>query len=90
MMEYVPRKSLVDALSALRSRLNEAGSVLLFITRRNLLMRPLIGRWWDANLYEVAELEESFRLAGFSSIAFGTFPFPYHHLSLWGHVIEAK
>lgn len=37
MMEYVPRKSLVDALSGLRSRLNEAGSVLLFITRRTCI-----------------------------------------------------
>ncbi len=90
MLEYVPRKRLVDALSGLRSRLNESGSVLLFITRRNWLVRPLIGRWWDANLYDAAELEDSFRLAGFSTIAFGKFPFPYHYLSLWGHVIEAK
>ena len=90
MMEYLPRQFFVDALRGLRSRLNEAGSVLLFITRRNWLMRPLIGRWWDANLYTAAELEESFRLAGFSTIAFGKFPFPYHHLSLWGHVVEAK
>ncbi len=90
MMEYVPRKSLVDALSNLRSRLNEAGSVLLFITRRNWLTKLLIGRWWHANLYEAAELEESFRLAGFCTIVFGKFPFPYRHLSLWGHIIEAK
>ena len=90
MMEYLPRQSLVDALRGLRSRLNEAGSVLLFITRRNWLMRPLIARWWDANLYEATELEDSFRLAGFSTITFGTFPFPYPHLSLWGHVIQAK
>ncbi len=90
MMEYIPRKSLVDALSNLRTRLNEAGSALVFITRRNWLTRPLIGRWWDANLYGAAELKKAFRLAGFSTIAFGRFPFPYHHLSLWGHVIEAK
>ena len=90
MLEYLPRESLVDALSNLRTRLNEVGSVLLFITRRNWLTRPLIGRWWDANLYEAAELKESFRLAGFSTITFEKFPFPYQHLSLWGHVIVAK
>jgi SAM-dependent methyltransferase len=90
MMEYLPRERLVDALQGLRSHLNEAGSILLFITRQNSLMKPLIGRWWDANLYNIEELEESFRLAGFSTIAFGSFPFPYKHLSLWGHIIDAK
>jgi ubiquinone/menaquinone biosynthesis C-methylase UbiE len=90
MMEYIPRKSLLDALSELRSRLNEAGSLLLFITRRNWLTKPLIGRWWDANLYAAAELEETFRLAGFANITFGKFPLAYRHLSLWCHIIEAK
>jgi cyclopropane fatty-acyl-phospholipid synthase-like methyltransferase len=90
MMEYIPRERLVGALKGLRSRLNEEGSITLFITRQNWLMRPLIGHWWDANLYQAAELEESFRLAGFSTIVFRRFPFPYKHLSLWGHIIEAK
>jgi len=90
MMEYLPREQLVDALVGLRSRLNEDGSLLLFITRQNWLMKPLIGRWWDANLYRAAELEEVFCLAGFSKVAFGRFPFPYKHLSLWGHIIEAR
>jgi SAM-dependent methyltransferase len=89
MMEYLPRRRLVDALSGLRSLLNESGRVVLFITRNNWLMSPIIGRWWDANLYQAAELEESFRLAGFSTVTFGSFPFPYKHLSLWGHIIEA-
>ena len=90
MMEYLPRERLVDALQGLRSRLDEAGSILLFITRKNSLMKPLIGRWWSANLYKTEELEESFRLAGFSTITFRSFPFPYKHLSVWGHIIEAK
>jgi cyclopropane fatty-acyl-phospholipid synthase-like methyltransferase len=90
MMEYLPRERLVYALRGLRSRLNEDGSIVLFITRQNSLMNPLIGHWWGANLYKAEELEESFRLAGFSTIAFGSFPFPYKHLALWGHIIEAK
>ena len=90
MMEYLPRERLVDALSGLRLLLNENGSLLLFITRRNWLMRPLIGRWWSAKLYQAAELEESFRLAGFTTFTFRSFPFPYKHLSVWGHIIEAK
>lgn len=90
MMEYVARARLTQALSNLRSRLNEEGRMLLFITRRNWLTKPLIGRWWNANLFEAAELKESFLLAGFSAIKFNKFPFPYCHLSLWGHIIEAK
>jgi len=90
MMEYLPRERLIDALSGLRSLLNESGSLLLFISRRNWLTRPLIGHWWNANLYRAAELEEAFRLAGFSSITFGSFPLPYKYLSLWGYIIEAR
>ena len=90
MMEYLPRERLVDALRGLRLLLNETGSFLLFITRKNWLMRPLIGHWWSANLYQAAELQESFRLAGFTTFAFRSFPFPYKHLSVWGHIIEAK
>jgi ubiquinone/menaquinone biosynthesis C-methylase UbiE len=90
MMEYLPRERFVDVLSGLRFLLNEAGSLVLFITRQNWLMRPLIGQWWDANLYQPVELEDSFHLAGFSTIKFRSFPFPYKHLSLWGHIIEAR
>lgn len=90
MMEYLPRERMVDALRGLRLLLNETGSFLLFITRKNWLMRPLIGHWWSANLYQGAELQESFHLAGFTTFAFRSFPFPYKHLSVWGHIIEAK
>jgi len=90
MMEYLPRNRLVDALSGLRGLLSEDGSLALFITRRNWLMRPLIGRWWQANLYNSGELEESFRRAGFSSIAFRRFPLSFRHLALWGYIVEAR
>ena len=46
MMEYLPRERLVDALAGLRQRLTAGGRLVLFITRRNWLMGPLIGRWW--------------------------------------------
>src|SRR5262245_47538582 len=51
MMEYVPRDRVADALAGLRERLTTNERLVLFITRRNWLMRPLIGRWWEANLY---------------------------------------
>ncbi len=90
MMEYLPRKRLLDALSGLRGLLHGDGSLLLFITRRNWLMRPLIGRWWKANLYAAGELEAAFRHAGFSAVAFGKFPLAFGYLGLWGHIVEAR
>ena len=90
MLEYVPRKQLVDSLKELRARLAQDGQFVLFITRRNPLTRVLIGRWWQSNLYTTDELTEAFRAAGFSHFAFRRFPFRARHLSLWGHVVEAK
>jgi ubiquinone/menaquinone biosynthesis C-methylase UbiE len=89
MMEYVPRHRLVDALRGLRGRLREDGRFVLFITRRNWLTRPLIGRWWRSNLYDAGELREAFRQGGFSRCMFPTFPPAARHLALWGHVVEA-
>ena len=89
MMEYLPRQHLVGALSELRSRLSGTGRVVLFITRKNWLMKLLIAKWWEANCYQKSELTDYFREAGFSKITFGRFPFPYKHLSVWGYIVEA-
>jgi SAM-dependent methyltransferase len=89
MLEYLPRDRLVDALAGLHGLLNHTGSFVLFITRRNWLMRPLIGRWWESNLYKAGELDEAFRRAGFSTITFRRFPPSFRHLALWGHIVEA-
>lgn len=90
MMEYLPRERFVDALAGLRSLLNEGGSLLLFITRRNWLMKPLIGEWWDANLYSGSELTEAFRQAGFAEPRFRRFPLAFRYLAVWGHIVEAR
>lgn len=90
MFEYLPPRRLIDGLRQIRSRLKQGGSFVLFITRRNWLTRPLIGRWWQANLYDRQEIEEAMRSAGFSTLSFSRFPFPYRVLSLWGHIIEAR
>ena len=90
MLEYLPRPLLSDALSALRSRLREDGRFVLFITRRNWLTRPLIGQWWQSNLYSRYELEVAFRDAGFTSSTFRKFPILFRHLSLWGFIVEAR
>jgi SAM-dependent methyltransferase len=90
MMEYLPRDRLVDALAGLRGLLAPDGRLVLFITRRNALMRPLIGRWWEANLYDARELAHAFDRAGFPRVAFGKFPLAFRHLALWGHIVVAQ
>jgi cyclopropane fatty-acyl-phospholipid synthase-like methyltransferase len=90
MMEYLPRDRLAEALGGLRGLLREDGNLLLFITRRNWLMRPLIGQWWNANLYVARELEHAFSRAGFSAVAFHTFPLAFRYLALWGYIVEAR
>lgn len=90
MLECVPRSSLPAALRALRQRLHERGTLLLFITRNNALMKPLIERWWSANLYTGAELRDVLEDAGFSEWSFGHFPLPYRYLDVWGHAVSAR
>jgi ubiquinone/menaquinone biosynthesis C-methylase UbiE len=89
MLEYVPRDRFVDALSGLRRLVRPDGRFVLFITRRNWLMRPLIGRWWDSNLYTAHELRDTLGRAGFRDVRFGAFPFWYKYLAPWGHIVEA-
>ena len=43
---------------------------MLFITRNNFLMRPLIGRAWSANVYNRSELELALEDAGFRELSF--------------------
>ena len=90
MLEYVPPDRLAEALAGLRGLLAPEGRLVLFITRRNWLTRPLIGHWWQGNLYDEAQLSERFRHAGFARFAFGSFPVTARHLSLWGHIVEAS
>jgi ubiquinone/menaquinone biosynthesis C-methylase UbiE len=90
MLEYVPRSKLSVALGALHQRLRAGGTLLLFITRNNLLMRPLIGRGWSANLYTRTEVRRALEDSGFSDVSFGGFPFPYWYLDVWGHVVTAR
>jgi len=89
MLEYVPRQQLSAALSGLRALLRPGGRFVLFITRRNWLTRPLIGRWWQGHLYTADELEASLTQAGFAHVAFQRFPPSFRYLGLWGHVVEA-
>jgi len=90
MLEYVPREKLAAALSKLRNLLAEGGRLILFMTRDTWLMRQLIGRWWQSNVYTAEELREAFLAAGYSELAFHNFPLRYRYLNAWGHIVEAR
>jgi SAM-dependent methyltransferase len=90
MLEYIPRERLAEALAGLRSKLAHGGHLLLFITKRNWLTRPLVGWWWRSNLYEKPELLVAFKQAGFPQAEFRPFPPAATHLALWGHIVEAS
>jgi cyclopropane fatty-acyl-phospholipid synthase-like methyltransferase len=90
MLEYLPKNRLAEALANLRRRLAGDGTLTIFITRRNLLMKGLIEWWWKANLYTRDELREIYREAGFDSITFRRFPWPFWYLNLWGLIVEAR
>ena len=90
MLEYVPRNRFADALSGLRERLRDDGRLVLFITKRNLLTRLMIGQWWQSNLYNKEELGGAFRRAGFSEVSFSAFPLAARYLAAWGYIVEAR
>lgn len=90
MLEYVPRNQLTSALLGLRGVLKDEGALLVFITRRNWLTRPLIGRWWHSNLYSATEVQRAFREAGFATLSFRRFPHRFRYLNVWGHIVEAR
>lgn len=89
MLEYLPRDRVAEALRNLRARLKPGGSVLLFISRRNLLTRLLIRKWWNAHVYDRGEVAAMLEGAGFTQVRFKCFPGRHFHLNLWGHVIQA-
>ena len=89
MLEYIPRERLAEALAALRNRLADNGRLVLFITKRNWLTRPLVGWWWRSNLYDRNELSTAFRQSGFPRVEFRAFPAAASHLATWGHIVEA-
>jgi SAM-dependent methyltransferase len=83
------REAGFGSLAGLRGLVRPGGRFVLFITKRNWLMRPLIGWWWDSNLYTAAELTAALGRAGFKDVQFGAFPFWYKPLAPWGHIVEA-
>jgi len=89
MLEYVPRERLAEALAGLRRKLGNNGRLVLFITKRNWLTRPLVGWWWRSNLYDRQELSTPSDKLEFRRVEFRAFPAAVSHLATWGHIVEA-
>ena len=89
MLEYLPSDRITEVLGNLRARLKPGGRLLLFISRRNFLTQLLIRRWWNANVFDRAELSGMLESAGFTRIRFSSFPGRHFHLNLWGFVVYA-
>jgi ubiquinone/menaquinone biosynthesis C-methylase UbiE len=90
MLEYIPKNKIRQAIRNLCRLLKDDGTILIFITKKNLLMRLLIKMWWKANIYDQAEIREVLLDSGFKKVIFKNFPSPYWHLNIWGFIIEAK
>lgn len=90
MLEYIPKNKVRQAIRNLGDRLKNNGTILIFITKRKLLMRFLINMWWKANMYEKDEIRQMLLDSGFRKVTFKKFLFPYWHLNHWGFIIEAK
>jgi cyclopropane fatty-acyl-phospholipid synthase-like methyltransferase len=90
MLEYIPPQRLPEALRALRDRLADGGRLLVFMTKSNWLTRPLVGWWWQSNVYDKNDLLTAFQKAGFTQVRFRSFPLVASHLATWGHIVEAQ
>lgn len=90
MLEYVAKRDLSNALSALGARLVPHGTLLVVITRKNWITKILIELWWQAARYSRQELRETFAAAGFRDLVFNRFPFRYFWQNLSNHVVVAK
>jgi len=89
MLEYQPKSELAGALRNLAGLRAADGVLVVFISRENVLMYPLIRIWWKGNLYTRRELERSCADAGLR-VRFRRFPLLHGFLNLWGYILEAR
>ncbi len=87
MFEYLPRDKVKTALSKLKDRLKTDGTIVVIITKRNLLTAWFAGKWWKGNLYKKNEIKQAFVDAGFEKVEFRKFTFAWSNFII---VIEGK
>lgn len=90
MLEYLAKRDLPRALSALRARLAPKGRLLLMITKRSIESKVLIEWLWHAAGYGRAELQSACMEAGLGNVRFLRFPLRYAWLNRANHVVLAE
>ncbi len=90
MLEYIPKDQLPIALGNLAGRLNKDGSLLLFITKKNLITQYLVGKCWKANLFVEGEMDTLLRQIGFRTIVRKLFSGPYRYANYSTIALEAR
>ena len=90
MLEYVRTTELAPALAGLRARLSAGGTMVILLTKKNAMTWGLIEKWWKAHRYSRKELRAAFHDAGFGSVEFRRYPFPFFWLSWSNHVVFAR
>jgi len=73
MLEYLPRDKVKDVLIHLKQLLKQNDTLVVIITKRNLLTKWFAGRWWKASLYTKSEIQQALQEAGFKEFAFKKF-----------------
>jgi ubiquinone/menaquinone biosynthesis C-methylase UbiE len=68
MLEYLPPEKVKDALANLSLLLKPNGTILVIVTRRNLLTRWVAKKWWKTNVYEEGEIRRFFQELDFVHI----------------------
>jgi SAM-dependent methyltransferase len=84
MLEYLDHQDFERALKGLREHLSTNGTLIVFVSRDNWIMRWLIKKWWRSHLYTAGELRACFSGAGYREITDLSFPAAFSWLNLWG------
>lgn len=87
MLEYLPKDKIQQVMNNLKQLLRENGRLLVFITRRNIVTKLIVERWWKANIYEEKEIKQIFQNIGFSEFEFKNFSTMWLNSTI---VVEAK
>ncbi len=90
MLEYIPVHKINLVLESLYNRLSAKGKLLFFVSRKNFVMKGLIAKRWNANLYSPEELETILKTAGASEVKFYQFPISHWWLNTWGLIVSVE
>lgn len=71
LLEYLPRHQLGNALANLKRLLKQGGTLLAFITKRNIVTRMLAEKLWRTATFEEGDVRILFHDAGFHQVNFG-------------------